>query len=62
MIIFTAITQDDAYVELTSEKGEKYIAPTSSVIFVEDESNFVSIKNTGSRKTIGLISKNVYNP
>ena len=60
MIIFNKITKTEAYVELTTENGEKHIIPTSDVIFVNDESGFVSIKNTGSRKTIGLISEEDY--
>lgn len=61
MVIYNSITKGDAYVELTTEKGEKHIIPNNSVIFVDDDSNFVSVKNTGSRKTIGLIPKGVYN-
>lgn len=61
MIIFNKITKTEAYVELTTENGEKHIIPTSDVIFVNDESGFVSIKNTGSRKTIGLISEEEWN-
>lgn len=61
MIIFNKITKTEAYVELTTENGEKHIIPTSDVIFVNDESGFVSIKNTGSRKTIGLISEEDWN-
>lgn len=57
MIRFDTITKTDEYVELTTSDGQKMILPTSTVIFVEDESNDVSIKTIGSRKTIGLIPK-----
>lgn len=61
MVIYNSITRKDAYVELSTDKGEKHLLPNNSVIFVDDESNFISVKNTGSRKTIGLIPADVYN-
>lgn len=60
MTIFNSINKTETYVELGTEKGEKYIIPASDVIFVFDESGMVSVKNTGSRKTIGLIPEGVY--
>lgn len=61
MTIFNSINKTETYVELRTEKGEKFIIPTSDAIFVNDESGMVSVKNTGSRKTIGLIPEDVYN-
>ena len=59
MIRFNSITKDDAYIELSNDEG-KTLLPTNSVIFVEDESDDVSVKLTGSRQTIGLIPKSVF--
>ena len=60
MVYFTSINKQESYVELTTENNEQYVIPNDDVIFVDDNSGMVSIKNTGSRKTIGLISKEVY--
>lgn len=57
MMIFNEMTQTDAYVELTTDNGEKHIIPANDVILVDDNSGYVSIKNTASRKTIGLLKK-----
>ena len=56
-MIYTSINKTDEYVELSTSDGQKMILPTSTVIFVEDQSNDISIKTVGSRKTIGLIPK-----
>lgn len=60
MVYFNSINKQESYVELTTKDGEKHIIPANSIIFVDDESGMVSVKNTGSRKSIGLISKEVY--
>lgn len=60
MIIFDSITKSDAYIELAKGDDEKMILPSNSVIFVDDESGYVSVKNTASRKVIGIIPKDVY--
>ena len=60
MVYFNSINKQESYVELTTETNEKYVIPNDDVIFVDDNSGMVSVKNTGSRKTIGLISKEVY--
>lgn len=60
MVYFNSINKQESYVELTTENNEQYVIPNDDVIFVDDNSGMVSIKNTGSRKTIGLISKEVY--
>lgn len=60
MIIFDSITKTDTYVQLSRGNDETMIMPSSSVIYTDDESGYVSIKTTGSRKTIGLIPKSVY--
>ena len=46
--------------ELTTDNNEKYVIPNDDVIFVDDESGMVSVKTTGSRKNIGLLSKEAY--
>lgn len=61
MVYFTSINKQESYVELTTNDGEKHIIPTNSIIFVDDESGMVSIKNTASRCTVGLIPDSVYN-
>lgn len=61
MTIFNSITKTSTYVELGTERGEKFIIPLNDVIFVNDESGMVSIKNTASRCTVGLIPDSVYN-
>ena len=60
MVYFNSIEKADSYVLLTTENNEKYIIPNDDVIFVDDESGMVSVKTTGSRKTIGLLSKEAY--
>ena len=57
-MIFTSYTQTDTYYEFVGGNGEKYIIPANSVILVDDESGAISIKNTASRCTIGLVKKN----
>lgn len=60
MVYFNSINKQESYVELTTKDGEKHIIPANSIIYVEDGSGMVSIKNTASRKTIGLISEEAY--
>ena len=55
MIRFDSITKTDAYVELTTSDGQKTIMPTSTVIFIDDESGLTTIKNTASRAIVGVI-------
>ena len=57
-MIFTSYTKTDSYYEFVGENGEKMLVPTTDVIIVDDESNLLSIKNTASRCTIGLVQKN----
>jgi hypothetical protein len=54
--IYEIIEQNEQYIKLRSD-DEITLLPTNSTILVDDESGFISIKNTGSRKTIGLIQK-----
>lgn len=60
MVYFNSIEKANTYVELTTENNEKYVIPNDDVIFVNDNSGMVSVKNTASRKTIGLIPVDVY--
>ena len=60
MVYFNSINNTGTYVELTTENNEKYVIPNDDVIFVNDNSGMVSVKNTASRKTIGLIPVDVY--
>ena len=57
MIKFTEINKTETYVELTTEDGQKMIMPTSSFILIDDESGALSVKTTGSRRTIGIVPK-----
>ena len=54
--IYEIIEQNEQYIKLRSD-DEITLLPTKSTILVDDESGYISIKNTGSRKTIGLIQK-----
>lgn len=54
--IYEIVEQNEQYIKLRSD-NEITLLPTKSTILVDDESGFISIKNTGSRKTIGLIQK-----
>lgn len=58
-MIYNNVNKNNAYIELSNGEN-KLIMPASDVIFVNDKSGFVSIKNTGSRKAIGLISEEDY--
>lgn len=51
----TMVDGGDCYVFTNSEV--EVLMPASSVILVDDESGFISIKTTASRKTIGLLKK-----
>ena len=54
--IYEIIEQNEQYIKLRSD-DEITLLPTNSTILLDDESGFISIKNTASRKTIGLIKK-----
>lgn len=54
--IYIIVDSNEKYIKLRSD-DEITLLPTNSTILVDDESGFISIKNTGSRKTIGLIQK-----
>ena len=60
MVYFTSIAKTDTYVEMSTRDNEKYVIPNDDIIFVDDNSGMVSVKNTASRKTIGLIPVDVY--
>ena len=55
-MIYTGYTQTDSYYEFTGSEG-KLIMPATDVILVDDESGMISIKNTASRNTVGLLKK-----
>lgn len=50
-------TDNGAYYTFTFENGGEMYIPKSSVIFVNDESGCVSVKNIASRKTMFLIKQ-----
>lgn len=54
--IYEIVEQNEQYIKLQSD-SEILILPTDKTILVDDNSNLISIKNTASRKTIGLIQK-----
>ena len=54
--IYEIVDSNEQYIKLRSD-NEITLLPANSTILVDDESGFISIKNTGSRKTIGLIQK-----
>ncbi len=55
-MIYNSIEKTSEYIEL-SNGDNKLLLPTSAVILVDDSSNLVSIKTTGSRKTVALVKK-----
>ena len=56
-MIYASYTKTDTYYEFVGENGEKMLVPATDVILVDDESNLLSIKNTASRCTLGLVPK-----
>lgn len=54
---FVSYVKTDEYYEFTADDGKKVFIPTKDVILVDDESGFISVKNTASRCTIGLLIK-----
>lgn len=56
-MIFDSFVKTDSYYEFVGSNGEKYIIPANGVILVGDESGALSIKNTASRCTIGIVPK-----
>lgn len=55
MIKFNNLIKTETYIELDAEDGGKMFMPASATIFVDDNSNAISVKTTGSRKTIGYV-------
>ena len=51
------MTKTDAYYLFEGDNGLKLIMPHDSVILVDDESGYISIKTTATRQTIGLLVK-----
>ena len=58
MYIFTNYTKNDSFIEFVESNGNKHIYATNVVIFVDDSEDYISIKLTASRKTVGLLKKN----
>ena len=56
-MIYASYTKTDTYYEFVGQNGEKMLVPATDVILVDDESNLLSIKNTASRCTLGLVPK-----
>lgn len=56
-MIFTSYTKTDAYYEFIGDDGTRHIIPSDDVILVDDGSGAVSVKNTASRCTIGIVMK-----
>ena len=54
--IYEIVDSNEKYIKLQSD-NEILILPTDKTILVDDNNNLISIKNTASRKTIGLIRK-----
>lgn len=53
-MIYTGYTKTDAYYEFVGDEG-KLIMPATDVVLVNDDSGAISIKNTASRCTLGLL-------
>ena len=61
MKIYTAITRADNYIKLSNDE-ETVTIPAAAYVAVDDNSGYISVKNTATRKTFGLIKKNVTPP
>lgn len=57
MVIYTSMTKGDTFYALEKEDGNRDLYPIDSLIFIDDESGFISIKATATRKVIGLLRK-----
>lgn len=55
---FISYTTNDIYYEFVAENGTKVLIPASNVILIDDDSGFISIKLTATRKVIGVVPKN----
>lgn len=56
MDIFSTYTVNSDYYEFTKEDGSgKILMPFYSVILVNDNSGFISVKLAATRKTVGLV-------
>lgn len=55
-MIYTGYTKTDSYYEFVGSEG-KLIIPATDVVLVDDESGLISIKNTASRCTVGLLKQ-----
>lgn len=50
------ITKTETYIQLDCEDNVQYLMPASATIFI-DESDSISVKTIGSRKTVGYQPK-----
>lgn len=57
MDIYSHYDKTESYYEFYNDDGKTMIVPTSNIVLIDDESGFLSIKNTASRCTIGLVPK-----
>lgn len=56
MGIFSSYTVNSDFYEFVKEDGSgKVLMPFYSVILVDDDSGFISVKLTATRKTVGLV-------
>ena len=56
MVYYNSYTLENDCYTFTSDEGVT-LMPAATTILVDDNSGVVSIKNIGSRKTIGLLKK-----
>lgn len=54
---FVSYIKTDTYYEFIDVNGVKTLVPTTDVVLVDDDSGSISVKNTASRRTIGIIIK-----
>lgn len=57
MVIYESYTLENECYTFTSADGDVVLMPAATTILVDDNSGFISIKNTATRKTVGLIRK-----
>lgn len=57
MVYFNSYTLENDCYTFVAENGDIVMMPAATTILVDDNSGVVSIKNTASRKTVGLLKK-----
>lgn len=57
MIKYVSYTKDDSNYTFVDENGNKFMTPVGSIMLVDDNSGFISVKGIATRKTIAIVHK-----